>query len=113
MLFEKVVNEHRNIVASFTQGRDIDGQHVDAVIEVIAEAPVADHCAKIAIGCGDNSDVYTYFMCTADSPDLAFLESAEKFRLNAHVQLGNLIQKQCTVICNLKQAFLFGVCPRE
>ena len=54
---EEVVDQQRQVFAPLAQRRQVDGQDVQPVEEVFAEAAVGDHLPQIALGAGDDAHV--------------------------------------------------------
>ena len=113
MLLQKIVNQDGNIIAPFTKGWHVNRKHVDAIVKIIAESSVRYHCAKVAVRCSNNPNINLDRACAANATNLAFLKSAQKFRLHPNIQFRNLVKKERAAIRNLEETFLFGVRARE
>jgi hypothetical protein len=50
------VHQVGDVPRMLTQGRDIDGEHIEPVIEIAAEASATDHLGEIAIGGGHHPE---------------------------------------------------------
>ncbi|MOA23995.1 hypothetical protein D3C78_1446520 [compost metagenome] len=57
-LADEVVGQQRDVHQSFPQRRGMDGEHVEAEIEVLAEALGTHLLAQIAVGGGDDAYVH-------------------------------------------------------
>ena len=54
---EKLARQQRNIFAAFAQRRQMDGNHAEAVIEVLAEPAFGNFLVEILVGGGDHANV--------------------------------------------------------
>ena len=57
MLFEKILDKKRNVACTLSQRRDMDGNHVQAVEQVLPGFVFSDRTLQILVGCGQNADV--------------------------------------------------------
>ena len=53
----EMLDQKRDIAGALAQGRDMQREHVDAVIEILAERAFPDHLEEVAVGCGNQADV--------------------------------------------------------
>src|ERR1043165_3927329 len=106
VLLEEVVNQNRNVFATFAQRRHVDREHVDAVIKVVAETTVSHHRAQVTIRRRNHTHVNAKLVRATDATNLSFLERAQELRLNANVQFRELVEKQRAAIGDLKEALL-------
>jgi hypothetical protein len=109
VLLEEEVDEDGDVLAALAQGRHVDGEDVDAVVEVVAEAPVRDHRAQVAVGRRDDAHVYLDGARAADAANLALLQRAQKLRLHRHVQLAYLVEEERPAVGYLEEPLLLGV----
>src|SRR5262245_63513149 len=56
-LLEEVPHEQRDVLAALAQRGHLDRDHVQAVEEVLAEAPLADRELEVLVGGGDDAHV--------------------------------------------------------
>ena len=54
-----MANQKRDILYSFPQGREMDGDHIQAIIEVLAKIPLAHRFSQVVIRGGNDANVYT------------------------------------------------------
>ena len=71
-----MVCEFEDVGASFSERGDVDGEDVEAVVEVLAELVGFDEFFEVSAGCGDDSDVDFDGFDAADAFEFAFLEYA-------------------------------------
>ena len=60
-----------------------EGEHVEAVVEVFAEAAGGDFFAQAAVGGGEHAHVERDGHAAAEALDFAFLQHAQQLRLQA------------------------------
>ena len=75
VLLQEEVDQDGDVVAALAQRRHVDGEDVDAVVEVVAEAAVRDHRAQVAVGRGDDAHVNLDGARAADATNLALLQA--------------------------------------
>ncbi len=73
----------RDVVSAFAQRRDPDADHVDPVIEIVAETTGLDLTLEIAVGRRNQADIHVTRAGVADPPDLAALEEPQQPHLHA------------------------------
>src|SRR5208282_2291659 len=76
-LLYKVADQQRNILPAISKGRDADGKHVQAVIEIVAELPVGDHLLEVAVGRRYKPYVDFARMRAAQALEFALLQDAQ------------------------------------
>ena len=74
-----------------TQRRQVHGDDVQAVEEVLAELAVAHHLLQVDIGGRDNADVHLEFVHTTEVHELAILEHAQDLALRFHAHGADLV----------------------
>src|SRR5499426_577166 len=102
-----------NVVAAVAQRRHADRDHVQAVIEIFAEAPVFDHGLEVAVGGAQHAHVDLDRPRAADARDLFLLQGAQEFGLHARADLSYLVQEERAFVGYLEEPFLLGVRPGE
>src|SRR5262249_54037558 len=103
---KKVVDQHRNVGAAFTQGGKVNGDHVEAEVEILAEGAFAVGSFQIAIGGRDDAHVDGDGRIAADRPDLALLQHAQQLGLHFERKLADFVEKNGSAICGLKKTSL-------
>jgi hypothetical protein len=54
----KMLGEQADIVSAFAQRRQVDRDHVEAIIEILAKLAFANRLFNVAVRRGDYTDVY-------------------------------------------------------
>src|SRR2546421_476916 len=74
--------------------RDVDAEHVEAVVEVLAELLAGDRRREIAVRGRDHAHIGLDRARAAESLELALLENAQELRLHLRAHLGDLVEEQ-------------------
>src|SRR5580693_8850791 len=88
--------------------RQRDGNNVEAVEEVGAKLFFADGFLKIAVGGSEKADVDLDGASTADTNEFAFLQDAEKLRLQNWGKFAHFIEEQRSAFGDFNQSFFLG-----
>ena len=73
---DKMARQQGNVLPPFPKRWDFDPCHVDPVVEVLAEARLADLLAEVSGRGGYHADVDGQLFPAADAPDAALLQDA-------------------------------------
>src|SRR4029453_18617450 len=93
--------------------RQLDGDHVDPVVELLPEAPLGDFLAEVAICRRHHPHVDIEEARPAYAANLSLLERAEELALKGQRQLADLIQEKGAAVGHLDQSGLGLDCTRE
>ena len=77
-----MARQERNVLAAFPQSRDQDGNHAEAVIEVLAKTAFGDLLLEVLVCRGNDAHIHVRLFRTADRADLALLENAVQLYLH-------------------------------
>ena len=83
-----------DVFAAFAEGGDLDGEDVQAVVEVFAEAAGGDFFFEVAVGGADDADVGAAGAVFADAFIEPFLEDAEQFALEGQGDFADFIEEE-------------------
>src|SRR2546423_2051617 len=86
-----VLCEQKNVVAALAQGRDVNLDDGQTVVEVEAEARGLAFGFEIAVRRGDDAHVQGYVFKSADAAERALFQNAQKLRLQPQLQLAYLV----------------------
>ena len=78
---DEMVGQKRNVLDPIPQRGDVDGHHIEAVIEIQAEIAAAGSFLQVLIGGGDDPDVGVDQRIAADTFELFFLGDAQELDL--------------------------------
>ena len=95
---EEPLREHRDVDLPLAQRRQPDRERVDAVIEVLAEAPVAHELLERTIGRRDQPKVDGDRLVPAEPLEAPLFQHAQELGLRDERRVGNFVKKQGAVI---------------
>ena len=104
----KVTDERRDYGLAFAQGRQLQVERVQAVVEVFAESPHVHRLLQVAVCRGDNAYVQVARLGLADAPDFVILQKAQKLDLRRCRQFADFVQEQRTAVRGFEKPFLVG-----
>ena len=93
-------------LAPLAQRRDAQRHHLEAVVEVLAEAPLGDLLLEVAVGGRDQAEVDLDQLAAADAHDLPLLEHAQELDLQLGVELADLVEEERAAVRQLELADL-------
>ena len=98
-----------DFVAPLAERADAEGDDVEAVVEVFAEASVADRVVEVGVGGGDDADVDGQRPRFAERRDLARFEEAEELRLEVESELADFVEEERAVAGAANEAGVVAV----
>src|SRR5581483_4942737 len=110
---EEVDSEDRHVVHALAERRDVEQDHVQAIVEVLAQDAFLEGLLQVAVRCRDDADVDRDRRRRAEALDLPLLERAEELRLEARVHLADLVEKEGAAVGLLEAADPPAVGARE
>ena len=109
---EEVVRERQDVARARAQRRHLDVDDVEAVVEVLAEAPRRDLVGEVAVGRRDDADVDLHGLVAADALERALLEDAQELDLDRRRDLADLVEEERAAV-GLLEAPLAAARPRR
>ena len=100
------MSHYGNVVAPFSKGRNDQGDHLHAVIEIAPERARLHRFAQVPVGRHDNAHIDLRGMVRPDFFDLAILHGAQQLDLHGEGHFPDLVEKQSPAVGALKQALL-------
>src|SRR3712207_9187937 len=67
----------RSVLATGSQGRQLDREHVEAVVEVLAELAARHRVERIDVGGGDDADIHVLLGAAPQAAERALLQDAQ------------------------------------
>src|SRR5262249_53864984 len=86
--------ERQDVLAPLAQRRQSDREHIEAIVEILAELPVGDRLRQIAVGGGDDPRVGPQPARAAEPLKLPLLQDAQELRLRRQAHLADLVEEQ-------------------
>ena len=108
-LLEEVVGQQQDVGLALAQRRHEDREHVQPVVEILAELAGGDRLLEILVGGGDQADVGADGLGAAQPLELALLQHAQQLDLRREVQLADLVEEQRAAVGQLEAPLLGGV----
>src|SRR5271156_1317077 len=103
---QEPLRERQNIFAALTQGRDAQGDDVEAVVEILAEMMRGNFGLEVAIRRRDYSRIDMNRALAADALEVLILQEAQKLGLQGRRQVGNLVEEDAAAVGGLEPAGL-------
>ena len=91
---EEVLGQRQDVVAALGQRRQAQLDHVEAVVEVLAEAAVADHRGDVGVGGADDTHRDLARAAGTQALELAALQHAQQLGLARQRQVADLVEEQ-------------------
>jgi hypothetical protein len=77
----EVFNQQKDVVFSFSKGRNLDREHMEAVKQIATERPGADGGLQVTVRGGDHPNVSAYWTRPADTFKFLFLQNTQEGRV--------------------------------
>ena len=81
LFLQEVVHEQRHVLESLAQWRNLDWNHREPIIKVLAKSSVFEFRHQRFVRRADNTHIDRRAFVIAHPPDLALLQYAQQFRL--------------------------------
>src|SRR3990167_315818 len=93
-LVEKMLHQRRQAIQAFAQRRNMQAEHVEAVIKVLAELALGAQFGQVDLGGADHPHIQVNLLVAADPAEAAVLEKAQQLGLQARAHFAHAIEKQ-------------------
>ena len=103
-LVDQEMDEQRDVLLAIPQRRQMDGEDVETIVQVLAERLLADRLEQVAVGGRDDADIDLDRLLAADALELALLEDAEQLGLRVGRQLADLVEEDGAAVGQLEAA---------
>ena len=101
---KKVSDQLGDVLAAFADRRQIDRDHVEAIIKILAEPSALDLVEKVAIAGGDHPGIDADCLRIADALELVLLEHAQELHLQFRHRGVDFIEKNGAGVGGLEAA---------
>src|SRR3546814_56061 len=105
-LADEVRGQHQAVVAALAQRRDVDGDHLQPVIEVVAKAPLLHIAIENAVGGADEAHVDLHVADPADRAEALVVQQGQQLGLNHVVELAQFVEENGAAVGRLDEAGL-------
>ena len=107
------VGKEEEVGAALRELRHVDGELVDAVIEVFAESSLAYGIGKVLVRGAYQAYVDGNLLRATDRTDAAFLQGAKQLHLHVIAQIAHLVEEQRAAVSSFEGAALVRIGTRE
>ena len=101
----EIVGQEQNVGAPLPQRRDVDGEDVQPVIQVLPELLRLDELFQVPVGGGNHAHIRRNGERAAHALELALLQDPEELDLHGPRQVSNLVQEKGAALGKLEPAF--------
>ena len=102
--FQERGRERLDVASALPQRRQADGEHVEAVVEILPKTPRQHFGLGVAMSGADDADVGLPRPRLADAAELAGLQHAQKLGLQGELHLADLVEEERSALRGLDRA---------
>src|SRR5713101_155162 len=103
---EKVAREGGDVLAAVAQRRNEEGNHIQAIEEVLAESAAGKLQLEVLVGGGDDADVNADRLAGTDRLKALLFEDAQDFGLRAEAHVADFVEEERAAVGLLELADL-------
>src|SRR5579863_7058645 len=103
---EKVRGENGNIFRTLAESRNVEGNHVEAVEQVLAEKVARDFLFEFFVGCGDYAHVDGDRLARSNRLDALLLKDAKNLGLRLEAHVAHFVEEEAAAVGLLELADL-------
>ena len=107
------VHEERDVLGAIAERREMDGEDVESVVEILAEGLFLDRFQQVAVGGGDDADIDPDRRLAADAVEFMLLQDVEQLGLDLGREFADLIEEDGAAVGELEAADAPGDGARE
>ena len=104
----KIFGEQRNVFDALAKRGDENGDDMDAIVEVFAEASLAYHLFEVFVGGADEAEIHANRFFAAEAREGALFEYAKEFALERGSEGGDFVEEERAIVGELDATFLHG-----
>ena len=101
---DEAVDQGGDVLLPLAQARRLDGEDVQPVEQILAEAALRHGLGQVAVGGGDDPHIHLHRAFGPDGVDLALLQGAQQLDLDVQRQLAHLVEEQGAAVRLLELA---------
>src|ERR1041384_5098634 len=98
--------QQRDVLLTVPQRRDLEGEHLQAEIEVAPESPFRDSPFQITVSSSKDAHADRNPFRAPNGPNLLFLDSPQYFGLQVDRQFPNIIEEYGAALGDRQESFL-------
>src|SRR3990172_5969109 len=103
---QNMVRQQHHVLATLPRRRQLDGEDLQAIVEVLTEPAGSDGRFEVAIRCCDDAGMNLSLPEAAQPSNLLPLDRLQELRLKVQAKLADLVQEEGPAICRFDQAWL-------
>src|SRR5277367_3376510 len=96
-----------NIFPAIAQRGQLEMNYIQAVVQILAEAALADERQKLNVGCSNDADIDLELLRAAEPHEFTLLNHTEKFGLRFGADSGDFVEENSALIGDFEEPF-FG-----
>ena len=108
-MIEEEIDQQADVVAAVAQRRQVQLEHAEPVVQVLAEPLVADVLLQVLIRGGDHADVDAHFLRRPDRQKRMAFENPQQLGLAFERQLADFVEKQRAQVGLLEEADVVAI----
>src|SRR5206468_4344353 len=113
VLFPEVVREERDILAPLSERGQLDVEHVEAVVEILAKGPIRESALHVAVRGRDDANINPPGFLGAHGADFPALKRTEELHLDRERHLRDLVEEDRSAVGVLHEPHAVRVRSRE
>src|SRR6266852_84252 len=106
VLLQEVAEQQRNLGGQLAQRRHVDGENVQAIVEVFAQPPGLDGLVDVHVGGCQHAYVNLHQVPPTETRVLVILKHMQQLGLQVRAHLRNLVKKNRALVGQLELAGL-------
>jgi hypothetical protein len=93
-LLQEVFGKHQQIIPTLAKRRNIQDEHIDSIVQILAEPTVADRLLEVDIRCSEQTKIDWHGGGGPEPGHVPILKHAQQGRLKRHRKLADLVEEQ-------------------
>ncbi len=110
---QEVDRQLEDVLRALAQGRHVQADHVEPVVQVFAKPPGSDQGLEVLMGRGQDPDVDRDRLRAADALERHLLQDAEQLGLDFEVDVADLVEEERAAVGLLEPTDAVAVCTGE
>jgi hypothetical protein len=101
-----MLRQRPDLFRSLTERRDVEGDHVDPIIEIFPEELIRDERLEVPVRRRDDPYIHGDWFAPADSPEREVLEHMEQLGLEGQREFADFVEEDRALVRDLEGAQL-------
>ena len=106
---EEMPGQRLDIIDAFAQGRDMNGDHAHAVIEVFPELSLRHHGFQVAVGGRNQADIHGDVLRAAERAHFPLLQDAQELDLHGEAGFSDFVEEKGPAVGRFDNSLFVGV----